>query len=91
MHRAYHVPLRPTWLCRICAGPWPCGPAKLALLAGHDGDRIGLMITLAHYLHEAVYDLAEVCGPHCPDPQDLNRRFLGWVTRSRRQPRGGQP
>ncbi|ASW55852.1 hypothetical protein [Plantactinospora sp. KBS50] len=91
VHRAYHVPLRPTWLCRICAAPWPCGSAKLALLAGHGRDQISLMMTLAHYLHEALYDLAEVCGPHAPAPQRLHARFLGWVTRPHRQPRGRAP
>ncbi|GAB3981558.1 hypothetical protein GCM10027615_62430 [Plantactinospora veratri] len=36
-----------TYQCQTCRDPWPCAPARLALLVGFKGDRVGLMMYLA--------------------------------------------
>ncbi|MFE9916144.1 hypothetical protein ACFYPG_13405 [Micromonospora sp. NPDC005553] len=74
-----HLPLRPLWLCRVCAAPWPCPIARLALRQEYAHDRIGLSIYLCTVLHEAAHDLY-LLNPHDgPDPAALFTRFLGWA------------
>ncbi|TWH67584.1 hypothetical protein [Micromonospora olivasterospora] len=34
-----HLPVRPIWLCRVCGHTWPCGAARLSLLAEYREDR----------------------------------------------------
>ncbi|MEV1286391.1 hypothetical protein [Micromonospora sp. NPDC049679] len=52
-----HVPQRPLRLCRACAHPWPCGPARLTLTAEYAEDPVALCVYLCAQLHEAVSDL----------------------------------
>ncbi|MFI2665504.1 flavin reductase [Micromonospora carbonacea] len=72
-----HVPIRPLWRCRRCGAPWPCGPARLALLAEYQGNRAALVARLASLLEEATAHLTELT-PSTP-PGDLTNRFLSWV------------
>ncbi|WP_343443453.1 hypothetical protein [Micromonospora schwarzwaldensis] len=72
-----HVPMRPRWLCRVCAGPWPCQPARLLLLMDYRRDRVALSVYLASCLFEAAADLLNLN----PDPQELFDRFVGWAAR----------
>jgi hypothetical protein len=74
--------MRPTWLCRSCAGKWPCNPARLALLAEFGTHRLALHLYLAGQYVDALADLSKV-SPNTPHA-DLYDRFLGWP-RARRQ------
>ncbi|AVT39571.1 hypothetical protein [Plantactinospora sp. BB1] len=53
-----HVPTD-TYACRECAHDWPCAPARLALLIGFDGNRVGLMMYLAAHLARALEALPD--------------------------------
>jgi hypothetical protein len=83
-----HLPLRPLWLCQTCGQHWPCGRAKLALLADFHGSEISLFLYLAGLLHKAIDDLHRLNPSTTADVRDLFDRFLGWPTRhrSRRSP-----
>lgn len=76
-----HLPLRPLWLCRTCGQPWPCGQAKLDLLASYQDSRSNLLIYLAGRLHEAIDDLHRLNPSTTGDVRDLFDRFLGWPAR----------
>lgn len=78
-----HLPLRPLWLCRVCAAPWPCAAARLGLVAEYADDRIALSIYLCAVLHEAAADLYRLNPQDGPDPAALFARFLAWVPRHR--------
>ena len=52
-----HLPMRPLWLCRRCGQPWPCGVAKLALVAEYEDAPVSLFLYLAGCLHDAIDDL----------------------------------
>lgn len=74
-----HRMVRPLWLCRVCAGPWPCGPARLALLREFGGDRCGLSIQMATLYVSALHDLSRLHPYDEPTPELLFQRFVGWV------------
>lgn len=76
-----HLPIRPLWLCAACGQPWPCGTARLSLLAEYQGNRVALGVYLASLMAEAQNQLAELDGGTAP--ADLTARFLGWI-----RPRG---
>jgi hypothetical protein len=78
-----HVAGRPHWRCRACGAPYPCGPARLDLLAEYAHDRIALALYLAGVMHEAMDDTWRV--GYRPDILTMHQRFLGWI------PRGGHP
>lgn len=69
-----HVPDKPSWTCRACAGDWPCPPARTTLTKEYAETIPALGIYLSLCLHEAARDL-----PHA-DPADLYHRFLAWVS-----------
>lgn len=71
-----HVWVSPRWLCRACAAPWPCQPAKLRLRIEYDGDPVGLTVYLSGLMHQAAGDLRG--DPAAPE---LYRRFVGWARR----------
>ncbi|MET8277411.1 hypothetical protein [Micromonospora sp. NPDC005174] len=79
-----HVPLRPIWLCRACGQPWPCGRAKLALVAEYDGNPVSLYLYLARLLHDAIDDLHKLNPATTGCASDIFDRFLGWPTRRTR-------
>lgn len=72
-----HIPSRPTWRCRACGAAWPCGAAKVRLLAEYRDNTPGLMVYLVTLREEATVQLAEL-NPGTPPP-DLHRRFTDWV------------
>ena len=74
-----HLPQRPLWLCRICAGPWPCGEARLALLREHGADLTYLRISLASQMHDALRDLIRLNRHEAPTPEAAFTRFLAWA------------
>lgn len=78
-----HVPLRPFWLCRVCGQSWPCGRAKLDLLAGYQDSPLNLFIYLAGLLHEAIDDLHRLNASTTGEVRGLFDRFLGWPARGR--------
>ncbi len=79
-----HLPMRPTWLCRVCAGAWPCAPAKLALLTEY---RRRHRIALCDYLAGQYLDALDDLSTHSPNTPrgDLYARFLGWPVRAARR------
>lgn len=66
-----HVAKRPSWDCRLCAKPWPCDPAREALVT--EMDRVTLAIYMWLNLEEAVLDM-----PHGP-ASELFERFIRWT------------
>ncbi len=74
-----HSPMRPLWLCRVCAAPWPCSPARLTLGREYAGDRLALSVYMTGRLHDAVADLYRLNPNPGPDLTELFDRFLGWV------------
>ncbi|MFI1196297.1 hypothetical protein ACH4T9_24025 [Micromonospora sp. NPDC020750] len=85
-----HLPMRPAWLCRSCAAPWPCSPARLALLAEFRGHSIALAFYLAASMYEARDDMRRLGAS--PAPGVLHTRFLGWLSpRRRRSPHEPTP
>jgi hypothetical protein len=81
-----HLPLRPLWLCRACAAPWPCAPARLGLLHEYAGDRVALLVYLGGLLHDAAGELHRLHPHDGPAPEQLFARFLGWATPRRSTP-----
>ena len=76
-----HLPLRPLWLCRRCGQPWPCGAAKLALLAEYQDNRVSLFLYLAGCLHDAINDLHRLNPAETGTAAGMFDRFLGWPAR----------
>ncbi len=68
-----HNPVRPTWRCVGCGGPWPCPTRQRELRAEFTGATVSLSLYLAGMFVDAVQDL-----PHAPSGE-LYRRFLAWV------------
>ncbi|MFG1677058.1 hypothetical protein [Micromonospora sp. NPDC049282] len=79
-----HIPSRPLWLCRICAAPWPCQPARLLLLVEYRTDRAALSIYMAGCLFDATADLLTLNPNPGPSPKDLFDRFVAWTARDSR-------
>ncbi|MFI7487854.1 hypothetical protein ACIBXA_05660 [Micromonospora echinaurantiaca] len=79
-----HLPLRPLWLCRRCGQPWPCGAAKLALLAEYQDSMVSLFLYLASCLHDAIDDLHRLNPSETGSAADMFDRFLGWPARHTR-------
>lgn len=75
-----HRPTRPLWLCRVCAAPWPCSTARLALLREYTADRVSLSVYMAGVMHEAAGDLWRL-NPSEPELANLFGRFLAWTRR----------
>ncbi|WP_405090482.1 hypothetical protein OG767_23105 [Micromonospora sp. NBC_01392] len=74
-----HAPMRPLWICKCCAHPWPCAAARLALLAEYAGDRTALSVHLYGQLYDAAVDLHRLNPDEAPSPQALFARFVGWA------------
>jgi hypothetical protein len=66
-----HTADRPSWDCRCCGQPWPCDPAREALIA--EMDRVQLAIYMWVNLEEAVQDMPK--GP----ADELFERFIKWT------------
>ncbi|GAB3816126.1 hypothetical protein [Micromonospora zhanjiangensis] len=73
-----HTPIRPLWICRACAGPWPCAHARLTLKGEYENDRPGLSVYMTTVLHEAVADLYRL-DPSELDTTAMFTRFVGWT------------
>lgn len=74
-----HEPIRPLWLCRACAAPWPCGAARLALRAQYAGDQPSLLVYLATVFAEATGHLVGFDPAAAPAPEAIFARFVGWA------------
>ncbi|MCF0096773.1 hypothetical protein B0E54_05641 [Micromonospora sp. MH99] len=83
-----HLPMRPAWLCRNCAAPWPCSRAQLDLVGEFYGHSLALALYLASCMNEAIQDQFNL-GGH-PDLVEMHARFLGWLSLTRR-PRHRRP
>ncbi|MDM4720498.1 hypothetical protein QTQ03_13260 [Micromonospora sp. WMMA1363] len=76
-HQA-HLPMRPLWLCRACAQPWPCAQARLLLIVEFDGKAVDLAIYLSSLYYEAAHDLFRLNPDDGPSPRELFERFVAW-------------
>ncbi|MFF0181962.1 hypothetical protein ACFYPF_22975 [Micromonospora sp. NPDC005223] len=74
-----HLPLRPLWICKRCAHPWPCAEARLALLAEYANDQLALSVYLCGQLYDAAHELHRLNPHEAPSPQALFARFVGWA------------
>ncbi|ATO17822.1 hypothetical protein O7600_25130 [Micromonospora sp. WMMA1998] len=83
-HCRPHVPMRPLWLCRRCGQPWPCGAAKIVLLAEYQNASVSLFLYLAGCLHKAIDDLHRLNPSVTGSAGDMYDRFLGWPARHTR-------
>lgn len=90
---AEHTPLRPLWICRIDACPWPCPDARLNLVAAYlPTRRIELYLYLGLQFTTALAELDTVvleAGAQ-PDPYSLHARILGWLVTHEFKQRGGR-
>ncbi|MFY1672867.1 flavin reductase [Plantactinospora sp. WMMB334] len=75
--RRRHLPAHPSYRCRSCGDDWPCRRARLTLLTGFRGDRLGLMVYLGAHLARALRELPDA------HPALLAARFLHWIPRRR--------
>ncbi|MGW4462482.1 hypothetical protein [Micromonospora sp. NPDC004704] len=79
---AEHTPLRPLWICRIDARPWPCPDARLNLVAAYlPARRIELYLYLGSQFTTALAELDTVVvetGERA-DATGLHVRILGWL------------
>ncbi|MEO3925107.1 hypothetical protein ABGB07_14745 [Micromonosporaceae bacterium B7E4] len=71
-----HSPAQ-SYQCRACQDPWPCAAARIALLVGFKGDRVGLMMYLASHLARALQALSDT------HPALVAGQLLYWVPRRR--------
>ena len=71
-----HIGTRPSWSCRACALPWPCGSAKEILLDEFRNYPSMLRIYMSGQMEDAIEDLT-ARGGH--PPPDLYERFLSWI------------
>ncbi|WP_018785198.1 hypothetical protein [Micromonospora sp. CNB394] len=74
-----HLPIRPLWICKRCAHPWPCAEARLALLTEYAADRLALSVYLCGQLYDAAQELHRLNPHEAPSPQALFARFVGWA------------
>ncbi|MEW2143393.1 hypothetical protein AB0869_11310 [Micromonospora vinacea] len=74
-----HTPMRPLWLCRVCATAWPCPPARLLLILEYRRDQVALSVYMASQLFDATADLLKLNPGPAPDPRALFDRFLAWT------------
>ncbi|MER5453924.1 hypothetical protein ABT008_04015 [Micromonospora sp. NPDC002389] len=77
--------MRPLWLCRRCGHPWPCGAAKVVLMAEYRDSPVSLFLYLASCLHDAIDDLHQLHPHNTGNTADVFDRFLGWPTQHRRR------
>ncbi|MGW4463470.1 hypothetical protein [Micromonospora sp. NPDC004704] len=79
---AEHTPLRPLWICRVDARPWPCPDARLNLVAAYLPDRrIELYLYLGLQFTTALVELDTVAVDNGvrATPSGLHVRILGWL------------
>ncbi|MEU8311678.1 hypothetical protein ACFYPF_03400 [Micromonospora sp. NPDC005223] len=80
VHRIYqHLPMRPLWLCRVCAAPWPCATARMLLRHEYRQDRVSLSVYMSSCLFDATGDLLALNPNPGPQPGELFDRFLAWT------------
>ncbi|GID43512.1 hypothetical protein Aca07nite_07870 [Actinoplanes capillaceus] len=71
-----HTADRSSWDCRVCERPWPCAPAKVALIEEHRADSSVLLLYLVATFYEARNSYL-----HQQEPADLYGRFVIWAVR----------
>jgi hypothetical protein len=85
-----HDPQTPMWLCRIDGQPWPCGAARVGLLAGYGDDLVHLVLFLSCCLTKATPDLQRAYPETQFSPGAMHNRFIGWIPQTRRRHLNGQ-
>lgn len=68
---ADHTPHRPSWDCHACEQPWPCDPAREALIG--EMERKPLTIYMWDRFDEAVMELPP------SSVVELFERFVKWA------------
>jgi hypothetical protein len=74
-----HVPLRPLFICKIDAQPWPCADARLGLVTGFRDRRISRCLFLGAMFIDCMNDLYKLNPDTAPQPAALYARFFGWL------------
>ena len=74
-----HVPIKPLWICRVDAQPWPCADARLILTEAYRRNPVEVGTYLGASLHEMVADLYRLNPATAPDAAALYVRLLGWL------------
>ena len=77
-----HVAARPSWDCKNCGQPWPCGPARTQLKATHG--RTALTLQMWVYFEAAAHEIPGALA------LDMFDRFLNW-TWQQPAPNGNRP
>jgi hypothetical protein len=68
-----HAPLRPSWACAGCGGPWPCRTRRAQLQAQFYDAPVSLGLLMGGYLIDAAQDLRTEAA------YALHQRFMGWL------------
>jgi hypothetical protein len=71
--RTEHTAEHPSWDCRACGQPWPCGSARERLLVEFRGWPSALTIYLDAQPAAAYDDIPGIT------PEQLHERFLAWT------------
>lgn len=74
-----HTAIRPLWICRTDAQPWPCAEARLALTQEYRDALVDLCVYLGLSLARATRELYQLNPSECPSPEAMHGRFIGWV------------
>lgn len=69
-----HLPERPSWDCKFCGEPWPCGPARENLLDEYANDPTGLAVLQWGHLEDWIAETGGQ-GPM----REAWDRFLAWT------------
>ncbi|MBO3741703.1 hypothetical protein [Actinoplanes flavus] len=83
---AEHVPVRPSWDCRVCPEPWPCASARATLLDEYRAFPSVLLIYLTSQMWDAIDD---ALAQGQPELRNFHERFISWARRDRRASDGG--
>ncbi len=68
-----HLPMHPSWLCGSCLKPWPCDPAREALVIEYRQMPTALGLYLQAQKDQAREELLGY------NTEELDERFVDWV------------
>jgi hypothetical protein len=76
----WHVPTRPTWLCRCCGAEWPCEVAKARLRREYAENPVSVALYVSSQYAAASVDL-----PTMPAGM-LYARMFSWIRSATAEP-----
>jgi hypothetical protein len=69
-----HVPEQPSWDCKSCGKPWPCDPAREALVAEYAEDSTSLSVLM--WGHMSTWIMEALGNGPMREGWD---RFIAWT------------